>query len=139
MYSMQWFIATCLSWRAFSKQPEFSNVILTNEKDIVFIDPRGSIDGSFSLVGDINYDFAKIYQSLVGYDFILMDKLNTKEIIDNKLISFFIERLKYIQPETDFKVIKLITASLYLTLIKFHKKKYESAFIKKAIDIYEEV
>ena len=35
---------------------------------------RGSLGKLLTLCGDKLYDLAKIYQSLLGYDFILLDK-----------------------------------------------------------------
>lgn len=46
----------------------FSNIILTKDQDIIFIDPRGYF-GKTDLLGDKAYDFAKLYYSLFGnYD-----------------------------------------------------------------------
>ena len=49
--------------------PVFTNVIKT-QTGIKFIDMRGkTVDNT--IYGDRNYDYAKILQSLMGYDFIL--------------------------------------------------------------------
>ncbi|CAF4227141.1 unnamed protein product, partial [Adineta steineri] len=54
--------------------PVFSNALLTSDNRVVFIDMRGSLATELSIQGDINYDLAKVYQSLTGYDFILLNK-----------------------------------------------------------------
>lgn len=35
---------------------------------------RGALGDLLCTEGDTNYDLAKVYQSLCGYDFIIMDK-----------------------------------------------------------------
>ena len=54
--------------------PVLSNIIKKNNEDLVFLDPRGGLGENFAMCGDINYDFAKIYQSLYGYENIILDK-----------------------------------------------------------------
>ena len=49
----------------------FSNIILEFGGDIKMIDMRGEVDGILTLGGDAIYDYAKLYQSLRGYDAIL--------------------------------------------------------------------
>lgn len=49
----------------------FSNIILEFGGDIKLIDMRGEVDGILTLGGDAIYDYAKLYQSLRGYDAIL--------------------------------------------------------------------
>ena len=48
----------------------FNNVILDKFNNIKLIDMRGKIGNEYTIYGDTFYDFAKIYQSLVGYDII---------------------------------------------------------------------
>jgi capsule biosynthesis phosphatase len=54
--------------------PVFSNCILNYDNDIKLIDMRGKIGDTLTLYGDIFYDYAKIYQSLLGYDEVLLEK-----------------------------------------------------------------
>lgn len=35
---------------------------------------RGSLGDIVCTQGDVNYDLSKVYQSLCGYDFIILDK-----------------------------------------------------------------
>jgi capsule biosynthesis phosphatase len=112
--------------------PVFTNVFLT-EKKIKFIDPRGKLEEKLSIYGDIYYDFSKVYQSILGYDHIL----NGYEInyeYRNRMIEFFHSRFSLEEIEN----IKIITASLYFTLIPLHNfslEKFEKYFmiIKKLI------
>lgn len=41
---------------------------------MVFIDMRGALGDLISTEGDMNYDLSKVYQSLRGYDFFILDK-----------------------------------------------------------------
>jgi capsule biosynthesis phosphatase len=94
--------------------PVFTNVFLT-ENGIKFIDPRGKIGYNNTIFGDIYYDFAKIYQSILGYDFILNDldfSFDYMEKMRNKFESNF--------NKDEMEIIKTITASLFFTLIPLH-------------------
>lgn len=44
------------------------------EGDVAFIDMRGALGDLVSTKGDTNYDLSKVYQSLCGYDFFILDK-----------------------------------------------------------------
>lgn len=44
------------------------------ESNVAFVDMRGSLGDMVCTKGDVNYDLSKVYQSLCGYDFIIMDK-----------------------------------------------------------------
>ena len=68
--------------------PVFTNIIINQYGKIKFIDMRGMQDPELTLCGDWLYDWAKFYQSLIGYDEILLDKeinINYK----NKMINLF--------------------------------------------------
>lgn len=96
--------------------PVFTNLFIT-ETGIKFIDPRGSVGNKLSIFGDIYYDFSKIYQSILGYDFILND-LELKTEYQNDL------RIKFEShfSQDEVSKIRLITASLIFSLLPLHKK-----------------
>ena len=101
--------------------PVFTNIIINRFNQIKLIDMRGSIDEQITIYGDELYDWAKIYQSLIGYD----------EILDNVEISFeyrqefinifskYINKLYNNDPKY-LENIKLITLSLLFSLIPLH-------------------
>lgn len=65
----------------------FSNMMLRNDTDPVFIDPRGYF-GDCELVGDPNYDWAKLYYSLVGnYDSFNLGKFTLDILKDEVRLS----------------------------------------------------
>ena len=52
--------------------PVFSNVLLTEDGRIYLLDMRGEIGSTLTLQGDLLYDLSKVYQSLLGYDYIIL-------------------------------------------------------------------
>ena len=99
--------------------PVFSNCLLSNNNDFKLIDMRGKLDNELTIYGDIFYDYAKIYQSLIGYDEILLDKYvsnNYRMKMNNIFNNYIIKNYgkKYIE------IIKNITNYLLFTLIPLH-------------------
>jgi len=100
----------------------FTNILIDNKNNLKMIDMRGKVGNQLSICGDLFYDWSKIYQSIIGYDHILMDKEIDKNYIDkNKLIFEKYIILKFNQ-ET-LKDIKEITKSLLLSLIPIHNNE----------------
>ena len=97
----------------------FTNILINNFGKIKLIDMRGIINTTLTIYGDKMYDYAKIYQSLLGYDEILENKYVSYEY-KNKFLNYFEERFLNIYSETDFYYLKVITASLLFTLIPLH-------------------
>jgi len=105
--------------------PVFTNILKT-KTGIKFIDMRGKQGDEFTLFGDINYDFAKIYQSLIGYDNIL-NNIEIDYFYTITLVEYFNSQFS----EKELKNIKLITASLLYSLLPLHtesKEQFEKYF-----------
>lgn len=99
--------------------PVFSNCMADVHNNLKFFDMRGCQGDIMTIYGDKWYDYAKIYQSLIGYDEILLDKIVNKEYKNNLINHFH----KYIINKFDndsFNKIKMITNSLLFTLIPLH-------------------
>jgi capsule biosynthesis phosphatase len=115
--------------------PVLTNILINNLDNLQFIDMRGRIGNTLTIYGDILYDFAKVYQSIIGYDFILMGKAIDETYIKNNIIIFE----NYIQNKYSNKVlndIKWITKSLLVSLIPIHNNNNCNKFydlIKKII------
>jgi hypothetical protein len=108
--------------------PVFTNVFLDTKNNIKLIDPRGKMGTQNSIYGDIFYDYAKIYQSLIGYDFILLEK-NFNERYMSELVVYFEEYIKETFGSDQMENIRTITASLLFTLIPLHNnEKCESYY-----------
>ena len=107
--------------------PVFTNIIINNYDKIKFIDMRGKLGNNLTICGDWLYDWAKIYQSLIGYDEILLLKnINTQ--YKNEMIANFKDYFINKYSNNDFNNLKIITKSLLFTLIPLHNnekcKKY---------------
>ena len=83
---------------------------------------RGKLGDKLTIYGDWLYDWAKIYQSIIGYDEILLSKvvdIKYKENIINTFKYYFINKFS----EQDFENVKIITKSLIFTLIPLHNNE----------------
>ena len=111
----------------------FSNMMLNEDMDPVFIDPRGYF-GHTELYGDPNYDWAKLYYSVVGnYDQFNLKRfrLTVKEreveldIQSNAwehLEDYFFELIGDVSRDE----IKLIHAVIWLSLTTYAWEDYDS-------------
>ena len=103
--------------------PVFTNVFDT-PTGIKLIDMRGKQGDEVTLYGDIYYDFAKIYQSLIGYDNIL-NGIEIDDAYRNELVTYFESMFS----KEVLDKIKLITASLLISMLPLHEDD-EAKFIK---------
>lgn len=122
----------------------FGNMMYDIEKEsLKVIDPRGKY-GEFTIYGDMRYDLAKLYHSIIGdYDFIVNGLYELRDY-DSTLnysifngdsnkkiggfIHYFIEVLG-----NDLDDIEFITGLLFLTMIPLHsenKNNQKMQFIK---------
>ncbi len=104
--------------------PVFSNILLDRENNIKMVDMRGAEGEETTVFGHPLYDFAKVYQSLCGYDEVMLDK-KVKESYRRKMQKIFNKEFD----ESTMKKISKITASLFLSLVPLHeddnkKKRY---------------
>jgi capsule biosynthesis phosphatase len=99
--------------------PVFTNILIDCNNSIKFIDMRGRLDVIDTILGDSFYDYAKILQSLIGYDEILQQK-NVSEDYRDPLILFFKSYFINIYDEPSFKFIQIVTKSLLFSLIPLH-------------------
>jgi thiamine kinase-like enzyme len=98
----------------------FSNAIITKDNEFKLIDMRGIIDDKVTMFGDIFYDYGKIYQSLLGYDEILLNKYVSNQY-KYKLIHVF---ESFIEKKFSSEIlynIKMITNSLLFSLLPLHQ------------------
>lgn len=105
--------------------PVFTNILKT-ETGIKFIDMRGKLGDKITQTGDFYYDYAKIYQSIIGYDFILND-IQIDNLYTDKFIKWFESQFT----KDEMYYIKTITASLLFSLLPLHSysdKKFTDYF-----------
>lgn len=99
--------------------PVLTNIIINYYGKIKFIDMRGQVGNKLTIYGDWLYDWAKLYQSLIGYDKILQDKEVSKEY-EKKMINIFEEFFINNYSKEDLENLKYVTKSLLFTLIPLH-------------------
>lgn len=102
--------------------PVFTNIIINNYGKIKFIDMRGKVGDKLTIYGDWLYDWAKIYQSIIGYDEVLLSKCIDKKY-KQRIIDVFNKYFIAISSNEDFDNLKLITKSLIFTLIPLHNNE----------------
>lgn len=94
--------------------PVFTNIILDEVGEIKLIDMRGLLGDEVTIWGDSNYDYGKIYQSLIGYDEIINSK-RVNSVYRDKMIKKFNEHA-----DIDTNVCKLIANSLLFSMLPLH-------------------
>ena len=99
--------------------PVMTNIIINNFGKIKFIDMRGKIGEILTIFGDWLYDWAKLYQSIIGYDEILQSK-TLSIIYKNNMIDIFEKYFISMYSDTDLYNLKVITASLLFSLVPLH-------------------
>jgi GTP:adenosylcobinamide-phosphate guanylyltransferase/aminoglycoside phosphotransferase len=112
--------------------PTFSNLMLSDSMKPVLIDPRGYF-GRTELHGDPNYDWAKLYYSVVGN----YDQFNLKNFrlgIEPATVDLAIESNGWERLEDDLfalsgadpRTIKLLHAVIWLSLTTYAWQDYDS-------------
>lgn len=99
--------------------PVFTNIIINKHDKIKFIDMRGKVGDTLTIYGDSLYDWAKLYQSLIGYDCIVMNK-DIDESYKQSLLNCFETKFIDMYSQEKYEYLKWITKSLFFTLIPLH-------------------
>ena len=94
----------------------FSNIIVGFDGLIKLIDVRGAVDGCLTLGGDPLYDYAKLYQSLLGYDSIIYESKYYSGYADELLQVFYKHLTKL---DISINDIKVITKVLVIGTLPF--------------------
>jgi len=103
--------------------PVFSNIIRTDDDGIILIDMRGEIGKRLTTQGDIHYDLSKVYQSLCGYDFMLLDQSldeATSEIFDGLRAAYW-QEVSELYPDISHRNVRLHTASHFFAIVPLHE------------------
>ena len=122
----------------------FGNMMYNiEEENLKIIDPRGEY-GEFKIYGDIRYDLAKLYHSIIGnYDFIVNGLYELRDYDstlnysifngndNSKIIDLMFDLIEDLNNDIDD--IEFITGLLFLTMIPLHsenKNNQKMQFIK---------
>ena len=112
----------------------FSNIILRNDIDPVFIDPRGYF-GNHEFYGDVAYDWVKLYYSLVSnydqfnlkkFSLDITDKEVKLDIASNNwedMEDYFFE---LVEGEVTRRQMKMLLAITWLSLTTYAWEDYDS-------------
>jgi capsule biosynthesis phosphatase len=111
--------------------PVFTNIMFDHFGKIKLIDMRGKLGDQTTIFGDAMYDYAKVYQSILGYDEIL-ECSAVEESYRFQILKLFENRFKELAGEDAFTDLKYICASLYYSLIPLHDVKNHFFFIEMA-------
>ena len=111
--------------------PVFTNIIVDKHNRVKMIDMRGLQGNVETLSGDINYDYAKVYQSLRGYDFIIRD-MSVKE----KVLKPLRDRFMMMTCASE-KIIAGIAASLIFSCIPLQPASIRNRLLVLANDCAE--
>ena len=101
--------------------PVLTNIMINQFGKIKMFDMRGKYNNKLTNQGDIFYDYAKLYQSLIGYDEILNEK-KINENYKKDLINYFENKFLENYNKEDLEKVKMITNSLIFTLLPLHSK-----------------
>jgi len=100
--------------------PVFTNVIWSRKDTCVLLDPSGVLLDEPCPYGDAVYDFAKVYQSLIGYDEIMHNSfvsMHYKKVMLDAFWAFAAEN------QYDQSDIKQVMHILVLDLLPLHDKE----------------
>jgi len=100
----------------------FSNIFLVRGNSLKFIDMRGRMGTELSIYGDQFYDYAKVYQSLVGYDFIL-NNITPPFAYIQKSVNYFEKHFSEKFGDEQLEYLKYLTSSLLFSLIPLHDNR----------------
>lgn len=99
--------------------PVLSNIMINQYGKIKFIDMRGKLGDVCTIYGDALYDWAKLYQSLIGYDEILLGQTIDADY-KQVLVHEYERYILHMYGMHTLVDIKYITASLLFSLIPLH-------------------
>ena len=99
--------------------PVLTNIIINPHDKIKMIDMRGKVGSTLTICGDWLYDWAKLYQSLIGYDFILLRK-EVSPSYQKSILEYFESQFVALYGEQSLFDLKMITRSLLFSLIPLH-------------------
>lgn len=102
--------------------PNFSNILINNDKEIKFIDPRGYYSKN-EIIGLIDYDYAKILYGISGYDNFNNHHFHV-DYLDDKEIKFNISKINISDEFIDSKfnkIHKILVVIIWLGLAEYNK------------------
>merc|ERR1711871_895004 len=110
--------------------PVFTNILINQLNKLKFIDMRGLLGETLSCGGDAMYDYAKVYQSICGYDEILANQRRVTQAYRNQLQNvFWVEFKKIFDAPAAVDDLITVCQSLVLSLLPLHDECRFVAFV----------
>lgn len=118
--------------------PVFTNIMFDSQGCVKLFDMRGKVGDCVTLAGDALYDWAKVYQSLIGYDHILEGKeLDWESVQATPVYRLFVRSVKDRFGNQGLADVQVVAASLLYTLIPLHNE-HHLAFLNLSRTIADE-
>ena len=108
----------------------FANILFSRDKNLYFVDPRGSYGTTRYCYGDYRYDYAKLLHSIEGgYEFIIRDKFklhNLNFTLENytkkdELLSIFKSKIN----KEDYAAARIIQGLIYIGMCDRHYDSHD--------------
>ena len=99
----------------------FSNILLTFQNTFQFIDMKGICWKTHTTGGDPMYDYAKLYQSFLGYDTILYNGWQEESEYGQAMRSYYEHKLHKLN--INLESVKAVTFALILGTLPFIEEK----------------
>jgi tRNA A-37 threonylcarbamoyl transferase component Bud32 len=109
----------------------FTNIFINKKNEVKLIDPRGKNQNGYSICGASCYDYAKMLQSLYGYDFII-NEANIPETYLSFVRDYFFSIIKE-EPNQ----LKIKTKILVLSMLPLHIDRPDR--ILKFVELYRKI
>ena len=113
--------------------PVFSNVLLNDDGHVFLLDMRGELGSTLTLQGDALYDLSKVYQSLLGYDYILLSQplLERDGELLEELRHAFRRFVSEHYPAVRMADITRLTAQHYFGIVPLHQnQQHQLAYLQ---------
>jgi len=109
--------------------PVFSNVFCSHDNNFTLIDPRGMVGNGLTVYGHRFYDYAKVYQSIVGYDYVLLGMPVDIENVKRFKACFEAAFMQAFKQADQLELVKRITESLLVSLLPLHDSSKADKFV----------
>jgi len=112
--------------------PVLTNIMFDRHGCIKLFDMRGKVGEACTLLGDRLYDYAKVYQSLLGYDHVLRgcNEHEYAHLVGTEIVQHFRKSVISMFGTEGMADIATITSFLFYTLIPLHQTK-QSLFLRQ--------
>ena len=123
-------ILTSIVWSVHGTTSTFFTMPPRRAQDrILMIDMRGQLGKWITTQGDVHYDLSKVFQSLCGYDFMLLDQVldeSASETFDALRAAYW-EEVRQRYPDVSHRQVRLLTAAHFFTIVPLHEVRSRMA------------